>query len=135
MPDAPRSWKPVALPAGYPPPVGAYSPALIAGDLVFVSGQVPKDPRTGELLGTTVEDQTRAVLANVARVLGYAGATLADVVSVTAYLADIGDWDAFNAVYREHFEPPYPTRTTLGAHLHGVLVEISAIARARRQEQ
>jgi 2-iminobutanoate/2-iminopropanoate deaminase len=131
MPDAPRSWTPVALPAGHKPPVGAYSPALVAGDLVFVSGQVPRDPETGALLGTTVEEQTRAVLANVARLLGYAGASLSDVVSVTAYLADIGDWDAFNEVYREHFEPPYPTRTTLGAHLHGVLVEISAIAKLR----
>ena len=124
-----RTWSPVALPAGVRPPVGAYSPALVAGDLVFVSGQVPVDAGTGELVGKTVEAQTRAVLANVARVLGYAGATLADVVSVTAYLADIGDWDAFNAVYREHFEPPYPARTTVGAHLHGFLVEINVVAR------
>lgn len=124
-----RSWQPVALPAGVRPPVGAYSPAIVAGDLVFVSGQVPVDPGTGALIGETVEAQTRAVLANVKRVLGYAGAGLADVVSVTAYLADIGDWDAFNAVYREHFETPYPTRTTVGAQLHGFLVEISVIAR------
>jgi 2-iminobutanoate/2-iminopropanoate deaminase len=134
MPDSPRSWTPVTLPAGHKPPVGAYSPALVAGDLVFVSGQVPKDPVTGELLGTTVEDQTRAVLANVARALGYAGASLADVVSVNAYLADIADWDRFNAVYREHFEPPYPTRTTVGAELHGFLVEISAVARLRERK-
>jgi 2-iminobutanoate/2-iminopropanoate deaminase len=131
MSEARRSWEPVALPAGVRPPVGAYSPALVAGDLVFVSGQVPVNAETGELVGETVEAQTRAVLANVARVLGYAGATLADVVAVTAYLADIGDWDAFNAVYREHFEPPYPTRTTLGAHLHGFQVEINVIARKR----
>lgn len=129
MSDAGRSWRPVDLPAGVRPPVGAYSPALVAGDLIFVSGQVPVDAESGERVGETVEEQTRAVLANVSRVLGYAGATLADVVSITAYLADIGDWDAFNAVYREHFQPPYPTRTTLGAGLHGFLVEISAIAR------
>jgi 2-iminobutanoate/2-iminopropanoate deaminase len=131
MSEAGRSWQPVELPANVRPPVGAYSPALVAGDLIFVSGQVPINAETGALMGETVQEQTRAVLANVARVLGYAGATLADVVSVTAYLADIEDWDSFNAVYREHFEPPYPTRTTLGAHLHGFRVEISAIARKR----
>jgi 2-iminobutanoate/2-iminopropanoate deaminase len=131
MSEAGRSWQPVPLPEGVRPPVGAYSPALVAGDLVFLSGQVPVNAETGELIGETVEEQTRAVLANVSRVLGYAGATLADVVSVTAYLADIGDWDAFNGVYREHFQPPYPTRTTLGAGLHGFLVEISVIARMR----
>jgi len=129
MPENRRSWTPVPLPAGVKPPVGAYSPALVAGGLVFLSGQVPLDPATGELLGSTVEAQTRAVLANVARVLGYAGASLADVVAVNAYLADIADWDAFNAVYREHFEPPYPTRTTVGAQLHGFLVEISVVAK------
>lgn len=123
-----RSWMPVTLPKEYPAPVGAYSPAIRAGDLIFVSGQVPRDPRTGELIGGDVRTQTRAVLANVERVLGAAGATLRDVVAVTAYLADIGDWDAFNEVYRDSFTPPYPTRTTVGAMLHGVLVEISVIA-------
>jgi len=131
MSEAGRSWRPVELPTDVRPPVGAYSPALVAGDLIFVSGQVPVNAETGALMGETVQEQTRAVLANVARVLGYAGATLSDVVSVTAYLADIEDWDSFNAVYREHFEPPYPTRTTLGAHLHGFRVEISAIAKQR----
>lgn len=128
MPLHERAWAPVPLPAGHTPPVGAYSPALIAGDFIFLSGQVPLDPATGALQGSTIEEQTRAVLANVARVLGYAGATLSDVVSVNAYLADIHDWDAFNAVYREHFHPPYPTRTTVGAQLHGFLVEISVVA-------
>lgn len=123
-----RAWAPVALPPGHTPPVGAYSPALVAGDFIFLSGQVPLDPATGELQGSTVDEQTRVVLTNVSRVLGYAGATLADVVSVNAYLNDIHDWDAFNAVYREHFEPPYPTRTTVGAELHGFLVEISVVA-------
>jgi 2-iminobutanoate/2-iminopropanoate deaminase len=130
MTDGVRNWKPVTLPADYPAPLGAYSPAVRAGNLIFVSGQVPKDPRSGELLGSDVREQTRAVLANVERVLGAAGATLRDVVSVTAYLADIADWGAFNDTYREVFAPPYPTRTTLGAALHGVLVEITVIASA-----
>ncbi len=127
--DAPaRAWAPVDLP-GVPAPAGAYSRAVRAGELVFVSGQVPRDLETGELLGGTVAEQTRAVLENVRRVLASAGATMDDVVSVTAYLEDIGDWGEFNAVYREAFHPPYPTRTTLGASLHDVLVEISVVAR------
>jgi 2-iminobutanoate/2-iminopropanoate deaminase len=126
-----RTWQPVPLPAAFPPPVGAYSPAIRAGELVFLSGQVPKDPRTGMTVGATVGEQTRVVLENAARVLAAAGATLDDVVSVTAYLADIGDWDEFNAAYRDVFTPPYPTRTTVGAQLHGFLVEISLVAVTR----
>ena len=109
-------------------PKGAYSRGIRLGDFLFVSGQVPRDFETGELLGKTVAEQTRAVVANLSRVLEEGGMSLASVVSVTAYLQDIGDWDAFDAVYRELFSAPYPTRTTVGANLHGVLVEISAIA-------
>lgn len=126
MPRA-RSWQPVQPGTDAPPPAGAYSPAVRAGDFVFVSGQVPKDPATGHIEGD-VGQQTRRVLENLRTVLGSAGATLDDVVSVTAYLSDIRDWEAFNAVYSEIFQPPYPTRTTLGAGLHGFLVEINAIA-------
>ncbi len=122
------AWQPVAVAANAPAPAGAYSPAVRAGDLVFVSGQVPRDPRTGEIKGD-IAQQTRQVLENLGAVLATAGATLDDVVSVNAYLADIKDWEAFNAAYGEVFRPPYPTRTTVGAHLHGFLVEISAVAR------
>lgn len=112
-------------------PAGAYSRGIRVGDLVFVSGQVPRDFETGELLGDSVSEQTRAVVANLARVLEAAGLGLVDVVSVTAYLQDIGDWNEFDAAYRESFRPPYPTRTTVGSGLHGVRVEISAIAAMR----
>ena len=125
-----RNWQPVPPGAGAPAPAGAYSPAIRAVDLIFVSGQVPKDPATGEM-PSGIEEQTRQVLRNLEAVLAAAGATLADVVSVTAYLSDIGDWERFNAVYGSVFQAPYPTRTTVGAHLHGFLVEISAIARAK----
>jgi 2-iminobutanoate/2-iminopropanoate deaminase len=126
-----RTWTPIALPAEFRPPAGAYSPAVRAGSLVFLSGQVPKDLRTGETVGGDVRQQTRAVIENAARALAAAGASLDDVVSVTAYLADIDDWDAFNEAYRELFRPPYPTRTTVGAGLHGFLVEMSMIAVVR----
>ena len=125
------AWTPVSLSAEFKPPVGAYSPAVRAGNLIFVSGQVPKDPATGALLGSDVGEQTRHVLANTERVLKAAGASLSDVVAVTAYLQRIEDWDAFNAVYRSILQPPYPTRTTVGADLHGFLVEISVIAVVR----
>ena len=124
-----RAWEPVSFP-GIPAPVGAYSRAVRAGDLIFVSGQVPRDLETGELMGETLAEQTRGVLHNVRRVLEAAGASMDDIVSVTAYLEDMSAWGEFNTLYREAFRPPYPSRTTLGASLHGVMVEISVIARA-----
>jgi 2-iminobutanoate/2-iminopropanoate deaminase len=123
-----RAWSVPGSGAGKPKPAGAYSPVVRVGDLLFVSGQVPKDPATGELTGDDVASQTRAVLRNLSLALEAAGASLADVVSVTAYLSRIEEWAAFNEEYAKHFTPPYPARTTLGAGLHGFLVEISAIA-------
>ncbi len=110
------------------PPVGAYSPAIRAGAFIFLSGQVPVSAETGELIGEDVATQTHAVVDRIERVLAEAGAGLSDVVSVTAYLADINDWDSFNDAYKTRFTPPYPTRTTVGAGLHGFLVEISVTA-------
>jgi 2-iminobutanoate/2-iminopropanoate deaminase len=124
----PRDWSPVTLGPDFPAPAGPYSPAVRAGPLVFVSGQVPKDPKTGELLGTTVEDQARGTLANLRRALEAAGASLENVVACTVYLVDENDWGRFNEVYKTVFSPPYPTRTVVGASLRGVLVEVSAIA-------
>ena len=104
-----RRWQPVTLGPDVPPPAGAYSPGVRAGNLLVVSGQVPRDPRTGAVVGDDVATQSRQVLANLEGVLRAGGATMADVVSVTVYLADEGDWGAFNAVYRDTFRPPYPT--------------------------
>jgi len=123
-----RQWEPVRLGEGFPPPAGAYSPAAKAGPFVFVSGQVPRDPATGELIGKDVESQTRQVLTNVERALRAAGAELSDVVSATVYLADADDWGKFNTTYQEIMPQPYPTRTALGAQPRGILVEISVIA-------
>jgi 2-iminobutanoate/2-iminopropanoate deaminase len=126
-----RQWSPVTLPAENRPPAGAYSPAVRFDNLVFLSGQVPKDLRTGETVGEDVREQTRVVLENAARALAAAGLSLDDVVSVTAYLADIGDWQAFDEACCGVFLPPFPARTTVGAQLHGFLVEISLIAATR----
>jgi 2-iminobutanoate/2-iminopropanoate deaminase len=127
MKSAERQWQPVVL-QDVPPPVGAYSSGASAGGFVFVSGQVPRDPRTGALIGDDVESQTRQVLRNLQTVLESAGASLSDLVAVTVYLQDIGDWGRFNDVYKEVMPKPYPTRTALGANLHGFLVEISGVA-------
>jgi 2-iminobutanoate/2-iminopropanoate deaminase len=123
-----RQWQAVRLGPEVPPPVGAYSPAAKAGPFVFVSGQVPRDPVTGELIGNDVESQTRQVITNVERALRAAGAELSDIVSVTVYLADSDDWGKFNTVYKEIMPQPYPTRTALGADLRGILVEITVVA-------
>ena len=122
------AWTPVRLPAEVPPPKGPYSPAVRAGNFVYVSGQVPRDHATGELAGDDVATQTHKTLSNVQRVLEQAGASLADVISVTVYLARADDWDAMNAVYSKMFHQPYPSRTTVGAELRGILVEISVVA-------
>lgn len=127
-PTAERRWRPVTLGPDVPPPAGAYSPGVRAGDLLFVSGQVPRDPRTGEIVGEDVVGQTRQVLRNLQAVLEAGGATLDDLVSVTVYLADENDWPTFNEVYRETMRPPYPTRAVVGAQLRGILVEVSAVA-------
>jgi 2-iminobutanoate/2-iminopropanoate deaminase len=123
-----RQWQPVKLGPEVPPPAGAYSPVARAGGFVFVSGQVPRDPVSGELIGDDIESQTAQVVANVKRALEAAGASLSDVVSVIVYLADIDDWGRFNTAYKALMPSPYPTRTALGANLRGILVEISAVA-------
>jgi len=128
MAERTRAWQSVTLGDEFPPPAGPYSPAVRAGDLLIVSGQVPRDPRSGALVGDDVTAQARSTLDNLRRVLAAAGAGVEDVVSVTVYLADENDWGAFNDVYRAVFSPPYPTRTVVGARLRGVLVEVSAVA-------
>src|SRR5688500_18000848 len=128
MAQEPRSWQPVTLGPDAPSPVGAYSPGARAGRLLFVSGQVPKDPRTGKIEGDTVASQARRTLETVRAVLKAGGASRRDVVRVTVYLAAEQDWDACDAVYMTVFEPPHPAREVVGAGVRGILVEISAVA-------
>ena len=109
-------------------PIGAYSQGLRAGDFVFVSGQGPLDPRTGKIVGETIEDQTARVLDNIKAILAAGGASMADVVKVTAHLSDLALFERYNKVYARYFPDPKPTRTTVGSQLLGILVEIDAIA-------
>ena len=123
-----QSWEPIFLGTDVPAPKGAYSPAVRAGDFIYVSGQVPRDPVSGELVGDDVRTQTRQVMVNVERALAAAGATLGDIVSVTAYLSSSDLWTEFNEEYKSIMSPPYPTRTALGCDLRGILVEITVVA-------
>jgi 2-iminobutanoate/2-iminopropanoate deaminase len=127
MSETERTWIPVTLP-DFPPPAGAYSPGVRAGNLLFVSGQTPRDVATGQIQGTTFEEQTRLTLRNLERIIVASGASLSAVVSVTVYLSDEDNWGAFDQIYRSVFSPPYPTRAVVGAELRGIMVEVSAIA-------
>ena len=109
-------------------PGGAYSQGLRVGDFIFVSGQVPRDPVTGKIVGETIEEQTARVLENIQAILAAGGAAMVDVVKVSAHLSDLANFEAYNKVYATYFPDPKPTRTTVGSQLLGFLVEIDAIA-------
>jgi len=109
-------------------PIGAYSQGIRAGDFIFVSGQGPLDPATGKLVLGTIEEQTTRVLENIKIILDAGGATMADVVKVTAHLSDVALFERYNKVYATYFPDPKPARTTVGSQLMGILVEIDAIA-------
>jgi 2-iminobutanoate/2-iminopropanoate deaminase len=110
------------------PPGGPYSQAIRAGDFIFVAGQVSKDPATGKIVGETIEEQTRQTLENLKAILEAAGASMADVVKVSAHLTDLSLFDRYNSVYVQYFPEPRPVRTTVGSQLLGFMVEIDAIA-------
>ena len=120
--------KQLIKPAHGPPPGGAYSPGLRAGDFVFVSGQGPIEPSTGQIVGETIEEQTARTLENVKLILEAAGATMADVVKATVILSDMSLFPRYNAVYASYFPDPKPARTTSASDLLGRLVEIDVIA-------
>ncbi len=116
-------------PQGLAVPRAPYSPLVVSGDLVFTAGQVAFDEE-GKVVPGGIVEQARQTLANLGRCLEAAGCGFGDVVKVTAYLADMGDFAAYNEVYREYFRPPYPARTTVQAALApGLLIEVEAIAR------
>jgi 2-iminobutanoate/2-iminopropanoate deaminase len=109
-------------------PIGAYSQGIRAGDFIFVSGQGPLDPQTGRVVGQTVEEQTARVLENIKAILEAGGASMADVVKVSAHLSDLALFERYNKVYARYFPDPKPARITVGSQLLGILVEIDAIA-------
>jgi 2-iminobutanoate/2-iminopropanoate deaminase len=113
--------------ADAPTPGGHYSQGIAAGPFVFVAGQGPLDVTTGAV-PEGITAQTNQVLRNLEVILRGAGCSLANVVKVTAHLADLNDFDDFNAAYSQYFPEPFPVRTTVGSVLKGILVEIDVIA-------
>jgi 2-iminobutanoate/2-iminopropanoate deaminase len=113
-----------------PGAIGPYSQAILAGNLVFCSGQIPLDPATGQVVAGDVAAQTRQVMANLTAVLAAAGAGWAQVAKTTIYLADMNDFGAVNAVYAEHAgtEPPARATVEVARLPKDVRVEIDAIA-------
>jgi 2-iminobutanoate/2-iminopropanoate deaminase len=98
---------------GAPKAIGPYSQAVRAGQLLFVSGQVPLDPATGQMVEGDIAAQTRRVFDNLAAVLKAGGRSFADVVRTTVFLADMNDFAAVNEVYGTYFTEPYPARATV----------------------
>ena len=98
-----------------PRALGPYSQAIQAGPFLFVSGQVPIDPATGELVQGSIGDQTRRVFQNLGEILKAGGASWQQVVRTTVYLADLGDFSAMNEVYATFFTSPQPARSTIQA--------------------
>ncbi len=115
-----------------PAAIGPYSQAVRSGDLLFLSGQIPLDPATGQLVPGGIEAQTERAMKNLEAVLAAAGGSFKDVVKTTVYLTDLGEFQAFNTAYARFFpDPPAPARATVqvAALPRGALVEIEAVAR------
>jgi 2-iminobutanoate/2-iminopropanoate deaminase len=113
-----------------PRAIGPYSQGILAGKLLFLSGQIPIDPGSAELIGGDIAAQTRQVLDNLSAVLDAAGASLSDVVKTTVFLVDLADFPAFNTTYASYFTGDPPARSTVqvAALPKGARVEVEAIA-------
>lgn len=113
-----------------PQAVGPYSQGIIAGNLVFISGQIPMDPETGSIKKGDITVQARQALKNLGAVLSAAGAAFSDVVKVTVFLTDMQDFPEVNNVYKTYFEEPYPARSCVEVSSlpKDAMIEIEAIA-------
>ncbi|GAA2012793.1 RidA family protein [Nakamurella flavida] len=121
---------------GVPTPVGPFVHAVAWGDLLFVTGQMPTDPLTGEVVPGGVVAQTRQVMANLAAVVQAAGGELADTLQVRAYLTDFADFAVFNTEYVRWFPAGLPARTCIGVTglAVGAVVEVDLVVGLRNQE-
>jgi reactive intermediate/imine deaminase len=120
--------EPISTPRA-PAAIGPYSQAVRAGGVVYLSGQIPLDPATGELVQADISTESRRVFDNLTAVCEAAGGTLGDVARVGIYLTDLSDFAAVNAVMADYFQLPYPARSTIqvSALPRGARVEIDAI--------
>jgi len=112
-----------------PEAIGAYSQAIKVGQTVFISGQIPLEPGTMNIVDEDIRAQTHRVFNNLAAVAREGGGNLDDVVKLTVFLTDLSHFDLVNEVMAEHFNPPYPARAAVGvaALPKGVPIEIDAI--------
>lgn len=113
-----------------PAAVGPYSQALMAGNILFASGQIPLDPSSGTIVGTTAAEQAEQVFTNIKAVLAEAGLSMKDVVKTTVFLTDLSEFGAVNEVYAKHFVQPFPARSCVGisALPKGARIECEVIA-------
>jgi len=112
-----------------PLPGGAYSQGIVLNGLLFTAGVGPADPASGQLVGTTIEEQTHQVMKNLGAILQSAGFDYADVVKATVHLQDLDrDFAGFNQTYQQYFNGNLPVRTTVGSTLKNILVEIDFVA-------
>ena len=112
-----------------PAAIGPYSQAIVAGDFLFASGQIPINPATGEIQGTTIEEQAEQSMKNVGEILKAAGADYTKVVKTTCFLADMGDFAAFNGVYEKYFtEKPARSCVAVKQLPKNVLCEVEVTA-------
>lgn len=126
--------KPIVTDTG-PKPVGPYSQAIAQGDFIFVSGQGPINPQTGQLELGDARAETKRVFENIKAILQAAGSSLDHVMKCNVYLRDINDFAAMNEVYETYFAAPFPARTTIqaGALPGGIAVEIECIAKQGKE--
>ena len=119
-------------PPGAAAPTSPYSPAIAQNGFVFVSGQGPLDPRTGDYKPSDIQTETKQAFENIKAILEAAGSSMDKVVKVNVYLRAIGDFKAMNEVYATYFTAPYPARTTIqaGALPRNFAVEIECVAAA-----
>ncbi|MDR0441873.1 MAG: RidA family protein [Treponema sp.] len=112
-----------------PAAIGPYSQAIISGNLVFTCGQIPLSPETGEIIGTSIKEQTEQAIKNLSAVLEASGSSLAKAIKTTCFLADMNDFAAFNEVYAKYFTSK-PARSTVAVKQlpRSALVEIEVIA-------
>ncbi|MSU65845.1 MAG: hypothetical protein EXS38_07040 [Opitutus sp.] len=117
-------------PQGTAAPSAPYSPAIVQNGFIFVSGQGPLDPKTGNYVPSDIQTETRQVFENIGSILAAAGSSFDKIVKVNVYLRDIGDFAAMNEVYARYFAAPFPARTTIqaGALPRGFAVEIECVA-------
>jgi 2-iminobutanoate/2-iminopropanoate deaminase len=112
-----------------PQPIGPYSQAVQADKFLFISGQLPINPKVGKIVATDIVTQTRQVMENIRAILAAANYSVNNIIQTTVYLSSMANFEEFNREYTKHFTAAYPARATVACELKtGALIEISAVA-------